>query len=161
VACGVILHIDSYDLHGTGFFDENELESLFYSGSLVVSFSFYGPVVPGVRFRGPQFDTCSLFLRIWLQTSSFFRIKLDYRIENHVNHNCEWMNRVLAEIHDRSWFLEKALELLSGRRVDCPETSVLRGPLRLECCRQRCGLQLIGDRMSDRCANIVVTCTRP
>jgi hypothetical protein len=31
VASGVILRMDSYDLHGIGFFDENELESLFYS----------------------------------------------------------------------------------------------------------------------------------
>jgi hypothetical protein len=31
VASGVVLHIDSYDLHGIGFFDKNELESLFYS----------------------------------------------------------------------------------------------------------------------------------
>jgi hypothetical protein len=29
VASGVIPHIDSYDLHGTRFYDENELESLF------------------------------------------------------------------------------------------------------------------------------------
>jgi hypothetical protein len=31
VAYGAVLHIDSYDLHGIGLFDENELESLFYS----------------------------------------------------------------------------------------------------------------------------------
>jgi hypothetical protein len=31
VAPRVVLHIDSYDLHATRFFDENELESLFYS----------------------------------------------------------------------------------------------------------------------------------
>jgi hypothetical protein len=28
---GVFLHIDSYDLHAIRFFDENEVESLFYS----------------------------------------------------------------------------------------------------------------------------------
>jgi hypothetical protein len=31
VASGVVLHIDSYDLHGIGFFVGNELQSLFYS----------------------------------------------------------------------------------------------------------------------------------
>jgi hypothetical protein len=31
VASGVVLPMDSYDLHGIGFFDENELESVCYS----------------------------------------------------------------------------------------------------------------------------------
>jgi hypothetical protein len=31
VASGVVMHIDSYDFHGIGFFAKNELESLFYS----------------------------------------------------------------------------------------------------------------------------------
>jgi hypothetical protein len=39
VASGVVLHIDSWDLHDKRFFVENDLESLFYSLSPVVSFS--------------------------------------------------------------------------------------------------------------------------
>jgi hypothetical protein len=31
VAYGVVLHIDSYDLHDNRFFDENDVRSLFYS----------------------------------------------------------------------------------------------------------------------------------
>jgi hypothetical protein len=31
VVSGVVLHIDSYDCHGIGFFDANEVESLSYS----------------------------------------------------------------------------------------------------------------------------------
>jgi hypothetical protein len=42
VGSGVVLRLDSSALHDIGFFDENELESLFYSLVLVVSFSSYG-----------------------------------------------------------------------------------------------------------------------
>jgi hypothetical protein len=47
VASGVVLHLDSYDLHDIGFFDKNELESLFVfdrflflSRVVAVSFAF-------------------------------------------------------------------------------------------------------------------------
>jgi hypothetical protein len=49
VASAVVLRMDSYDLHNIGFFDENELESLFYSELLVVSFSSYGRFFPVFR----------------------------------------------------------------------------------------------------------------
>jgi hypothetical protein len=42
VMSGVVLHMDSYDLHPIRFFDKNELESRFYSWSFVVSFSSNG-----------------------------------------------------------------------------------------------------------------------
>jgi hypothetical protein len=48
VASRVILRMDSYDLHGIGFFHENELKPLSYSSSLVVSFSSYGRFFLGV-----------------------------------------------------------------------------------------------------------------
>jgi hypothetical protein len=41
-ASGVVLHLDSDDLHRTRFFDKKKLEPLLYSLLLVVSFSVYG-----------------------------------------------------------------------------------------------------------------------
>jgi hypothetical protein len=52
VASGVVLYIDSCDLHDNRFFVENELESLFFSRSLVVSFSTHRYFFPVVRFGG-------------------------------------------------------------------------------------------------------------
>jgi hypothetical protein len=49
VVSGVVLRMDSYDLHSTRFFDKNELDLLFYSWSLVVSFSSNGLFFPGFR----------------------------------------------------------------------------------------------------------------
>jgi hypothetical protein len=47
---GVVRGIDSWDLHGNRFFVENQRGFLFYHGSLVVSFSSYGLLVPDVSF---------------------------------------------------------------------------------------------------------------
>jgi hypothetical protein len=61
VASGVGLHIDSYDLRATGFFDKNEFESVFYSLLLVVSFSSYGRFFPFSGVAGRNFvHKCSV-----------------------------------------------------------------------------------------------------
>jgi hypothetical protein len=51
VASGFVLHIDSYDLHATRFFDTNELESPFHFLLLVVSFSSYVRFFPVYKGR--------------------------------------------------------------------------------------------------------------
>jgi hypothetical protein len=73
VASGVVLHIDSYNLHGIGFGDEHELESLFYSWSFVVSFASYGRLFPGMYIH-------------WIDSCEYFKV-LDYFVDG-MNENC-------------------------------------------------------------------------
>jgi hypothetical protein len=71
VASGVVLHVDSYDLHATRFFDKNELESLFYSWSFVVSFSIFGRVFSMAVLGRSGFDgTGHVKLSVFVDGSS-------------------------------------------------------------------------------------------
>jgi hypothetical protein len=62
VASGVVLHINSYDFHGIGFFYKSELDSLFYSRSFVVSFSSYGRFFPMSDFGRTAISHRTVFL---------------------------------------------------------------------------------------------------
>jgi hypothetical protein len=61
VEFGIVLHIDSYDLHGNRFFDENELESLFYLDHLLFLSRVMAVFFPVSSVGGPLFDMCRPF----------------------------------------------------------------------------------------------------
>jgi hypothetical protein len=70
VVSGVVLCMDSYYLHATRFFDQNELMSLFYSLVLVVSLSGYGRFFRGFE-GGPAISHLPAIPYITVQKHGF------------------------------------------------------------------------------------------